>query len=337
MKAAAHTAPGRITLLEWPTPSIGPGELLLRVRGCGVCGSDLARWRGGTERPAVLGHEVVGEVVAMGEGMGTPPFAEGDRVVAAHHVPCQECHYCRRQSPSMCRTFKASNLDPGGFAELIRVPAPNVRFATFRVPDGMPDEVAVFTEPLACCLRAVRRLGLLPGDTVAILGLGSIGCLLVQLVRRAGARVLGVDPLPDRQTLAVRLGADGAVPPEAVAEQIAAATEGRGADRVVLAVADPGLVAKALDWVRDGGAIHLFAGEGEAVLPVGALYHRELTLTATYSASPQDLAEAFALLGEGAVRVAELVSHRIPLERLQEAVGLLHRREALKVFVEVRP
>lgn len=335
MKAAVHTAPGQIALLEWPIPRIGPGELLVRVRGCGVCGSDLAKWRGAAERPAVLGHEVVGEVIAVGEG-GAPPFAEGDRVVVAHHVPCQACHYCRRGSPSMCRAFKASSLDPGGFAEFIRVPPPNVRFVTFRIPDGMLDEVAAFTEPLACCLRAVRRLGLAPGDTVLILGLGSIGCLLAQLVGRAGARVLGVDPLQDRQALARRLGAEEAVSPEAVAERVAVATEGRGADRVVLAVADPALVARAFDWVRDGGAVHLFAGDGEAVLPVGALYRRELTLTATYSASPADLAEAFALLREGAVRVAELVSHRVPLERLPEAVGLLDRREALKVFVEVR-
>lgn len=334
MKAAVHTGPGRIALLDWPTPRIGPGELLLRVRGCGVCGSDLAKWRGAAEQPAVLGHEVVGEVVQVGGG-GENPFAEGERVVVAHHVPCGACHYCLRQSPSMCRTFKASNLDPGGFAEFLRVPAPNVRFATFRIPEGMPDEVAAFTEPLACGLRAVRRLGLLPGDTVLLLGLGSIGCLLAQLIQRAGGRVLGVDPLPERQALARRLGADEAIPPEGVGERVRAVTEGRGADRVVLAVADPTLVGRSFDWVRDGGAIHLFAGDGETALPVGALYHRELTLTATYSASPQDLAEAFGLLVDGAVRVAELVSHRIPLERLQEAAGLLDRRQALKVFVEV--
>jgi L-iditol 2-dehydrogenase len=333
MRAAVHAGAGDIRLETRPAPEIGPGEILLRVRGCGLCGSDLAKLRGPAPEPAVLGHEVVGEIAAVGAGV--PAFRAGERVVVAHHVPCAACHYCRRGSTSMCRAFKASNLDPGGFAEYVRVPAANVRHVTFRVPPEMPDAVAAFTEPLGCCVRAIRRAAVEAGDTVLVAGLGAMGCLLLQLARRRGARVVAVDPLPGRRALAEALGADRAVAPEDAPAALAGPSAGRGADVVVLTAGAPSLVRSALGWVRDGGAVHLFAGEGEGPLPVGELYRRELTLTATYSSSPVDLAEAFALVRSGAVRVAELCSHRVPLERLAEGVGLMERREALKVFVEV--
>ena len=145
-------------------------------------------------------------MAAAGEGAGD--FRPGERVVVAHHVPCSRCHYCRRGSVSMCRAFKASNLDPGGFSEYVRVPAENVRHVTFRVPAGMPDAVASFTEPLGCGVRAIRRAAITAGDTVAVAGLGAMGCLLVQLARLGGARVVAVDPIPARRALAESLGAD---------------------------------------------------------------------------------------------------------------------------------
>jgi L-iditol 2-dehydrogenase len=333
MRAAVHAGPGLVRVEDRPTPPIGPGEMLVRVRGCGLCGSDLAKLRLETAQPAVYGHEVVGIVAALGAGVeGLEP---GDRVVVAHHVPCLACHYCRRGNPSMCRTFKTSNLDPGGFAEYVRVPPENVRHATFRVPDGVPDAVASFTEPLACCLRAIRRADLRPGDGVVVAGLGAMGNLLLQLAARTGAGVIGVDPLADRRALAAGLGALEVVDPAALPERLAVRTAGRGADCVILAVGAPAIVRQAFGWARDGGAVHLFVGDGEESLPIGDLYRRELTLTATYSSSPGDLAEAFALIAAGGVRVSHLTSHRMPLEQLAEAARLVERREALKVFVEV--
>ncbi|HET7341223.1 MAG TPA: alcohol dehydrogenase catalytic domain-containing protein, partial [Methylomirabilota bacterium] len=193
MRAAIFHGGGRLAAGDWPQPTAGRGELLLRVRGCGLCGSDIAKIVApDTRAPAVLGHEVVGDVIEAGDGVAG--FAVGDRVVAAHHVPCGRCHYCRRGSESMCRAFKASNLDPGGFAEYVRVPAANVRHATFRVPEHLGDEEASFVEPLACCLRAVERARVEPGDTAVVVGLGSIGCLFTQLLARAGAAVVGCDP-----------------------------------------------------------------------------------------------------------------------------------------------
>ena len=325
---------GRIAPAEWPRPSVGAGELLLRVRGCGLCGSDIAKIVPAPARmPAVLGHEVVGDVVEAGPGVAG--FGVGDRVVAAHHVPCGACHYCRRGSESMCRAFKASNLDPGGFAEYVRVPPANVRHATFRIPAHLTDEEASFVEPLACCVRAIDRARVEPGDTVLVIGLGSIGCLLVQLARRAGAAVLGVDPLAGRAMLARQLGARGAGDAAAVAAAVHEASEGRGADHVIVTGGGVDVLPWAVGCAREGGTLHFFAGgSGEALpLPLATLYHRELTVTSTYSSSPATLARAFWLLAAGKVEVDRLITHRLPLERLAEGVDLMRRREALKVYV----
>jgi len=333
MKAAVHVGSGRLELREWPEPRAGAGELIVRLRGCGLCGSDLAKLARAAGAPAVLGHEVVGEVAAVGPGVGR--FSEGDRVVVAHHVPCFACHYCRRGSPSMCREFKRVNLDPGGFAELVRVPAPNVAHATFAIGAGMSDETASFTEPLACCLRAVKRTGAGAGDTVVVVGLGSIGCLLAQGFRLAGARVLGVDLLATRRRLAATLGVEVFEDDAALDGILREATGGRGADVVMLTAGGATAVAAATARVRDGGHIHCFAGGTGDALPLAldTLYHRELTLGATYSSSPTELAEAFAHLLSGRVVVDGLITHRLPLARLEEGVALMRRQEAVKVYV----
>ena len=333
MRAVIFQGAGRLAPTDLPRPAAGVGELLLQLRGCGLCGSDIAKLADPAARvPAVLGHEVVGDVVEAGEGVAG--FAVGDRVVAAHHVPCGECHYCRRGSESMCRAFKESNLDPGGFAEFVRVPAANVRSATFRVPEHLTDEEASFVEPLACCLRAVERARVQPGDTAVVVGLGSIGCLFAPLLARAGAAVVGVDQQPDRVEGGRARGIDARVLDEADA-RVRALSAGRGADHVIIT----GGATPALEWavrvVRDGGSIHAFAGGPGDALPVAleTLYHRELTVTTTYSSSPGTLARAFWLIAAGKVDVEGLVSHRLPLERLAEGVELMRRRQALKVYV----
>jgi len=333
MRAMLLSSGGRLAPADLPRPAVGPGELLLRLRGCGLCGSDIAKLGEADARvPAVLGHEVVGDIVEAGEG--ARGFGVGDRVVAAHHVPCGECHYCRRGSESMCRAFKQSNLDPGGFAEFIRVPAPNVRGATFSVPEHLTDEEASFVEPLACCLRAVERARVQPGDTAVVVGLGSIGCLFVQLFARAGATVVGADQDVTRLELARRFGVTAALPADA-ATLARQASGGRGADHVMITGGAAAVLPWAVDATRDGGAIHYFAGGPGDALPIAlqTLYHRELTLTTTYSSSPATLARAFWLIAAGKVDVEGLVSHRMPLERLAEGVELMRRRQALKVYV----
>jgi len=335
VKAAVFHGGGRITPGDWPRPAVGAGELLLRVRGCGLCGSDIAKIVAPETRgPAVFGHEVVGDVIEAGDGVAG--FAVGDRVVAAHHVPCGQCHYCRRGSESMCRAFKASNLDPGGFAEYVRVPPANVRHATFRIPEHLTDEEASFVEPLACCLRAVDRARVEAGDTALVVGLGSIGCLFTQLLARAGAAVVGADPLAARARVAHEAyGAREAGDAERAAKAARELSDGRGADHVIVTGGGADVLGWAAGLTRDGGSIHYFAGgPGDALpLPLATLYHHELTITTTYSSSPATLARAFWLLAAGKVEVAGLISHRLPLDRLAEGVDLMRRREALKVYV----
>jgi len=334
MKAAVYRGPGVIEWSSWPDPVAGASELVLRVRGCGLCGTDIAKIQEGRiSPPAVFGHEVVGEVVAVGEGVTR--FEAGDRLVVAHHVPCFSCHYSRRGSPSMCRSFKEVNLDPGGFAEFLRVPAPNVRHATFRVPKSVSDETASFTEPLACCLRAVKRARAEPGDTALVVGLGSVGCLFVQLLNRAGVRVLGSERLADRCAQGARFGAEAYREPRALADAVSDATGGRGVDQVFITAGGADVLSSLVPLVRDGGALHYFAGGvGDALpLALNRLYHRELSLIATYSSSPAELGEAFELLVRGEIRVEPLVTHRLPLSRLAEAVQLTLSRQALKVFL----
>jgi L-iditol 2-dehydrogenase len=334
MKAAVFTGSGRTELRDWPDPRAGAGELLVQVRGCGLCGSDILKVTSpGTHAPAVLGHEVVGDVVEVGAGVTR--FVPGQRVVVAHHVPCFTCHYCRRGSPSMCRHFKRINLDPGGFAERCRVPAPNVEHATFALPDAMSGELASFTEPLACCLRAVKRSGAAAGDTAIVVGLGSIGCLMAQAFQLAGACVFGSDLAPRRRALGRHAGARVFDADSELDPALRQATEGRGADVVMLTAGGAALVPWAAARIRDGGHIHYFAGgDGLALpLPLADLYHRELTLSSTYSSSPAELREAFDLLGRGKVTVDGLITHRLPLGQLAEGIELMKRQEAVKVYI----
>ena len=334
MKAAVYTGPGAIELRDWPDPAAGPGELLIRMRGCGLCGSDIAKFLAGGPAPAVFGHEVVGEVVSAGAGVSR--FTPSQRVIVAHHVPCFDCHYCRRGSPSMCRNFKRINLDPGGFAELVRVPAPNVEYATFALPAELGDETASFTEPLACCLRALRRAGVAAGDTALIVGLGSIGCLFVQALRAMGVEAFASDPMAERRALGRSLGARVADGDTGLDAALREATDGRGADVVIITAGGAAVLPWAAARVRDGGALHYFAGGAGEALPLAldALYHRELTVTATYSSSPADLAQAFDLLVRGAVRVDGLITHRLPLARLAEGIDLMRRQQAVKVYIQ---
>ena len=316
--------------------AIGPGELLLQPAGCGLCGSDIAKITGRVEPPVILGHELAGRVAVVGEGVSD--FRPGDRVVVAHHVPCGGCYYCRHGNPSMCAAFRASNIDPAGFADYVRVPAEHVRQTTLLLPDHLSDEQASFTEPLACCLRAVRRSALLPGDTALVVGLGSIGLQMAQAFKALNEDVcvIGLDLKEERLALGRRLGVDLALSAEAddMAARVRERTEGRGVDAAVLTAGGAGAVQQALGLIRKGGMLNLFACPPGLVAPIdlSTLYHAEMTVTASYSSSPADLRASLALLAAGRVRVAELVSHRLPLERFHEGLELARAQQALKVF-----
>jgi L-iditol 2-dehydrogenase len=336
MRAITYHQHDDIRLEEVPIPTIGSGELLVRVTGCGLCGSDLLKIQQRAAPPVKLGHELTGVVVE--DGFGVNRFTSGQRVVVAHHVPCGECHYCQRGNVSMCAAFKSSNLDPCGFAEYVRVPSEHVKHVTLTLPGALTDEEGSFTEPLACVVRAVRRSELQAGDLAVVVGLGTVGLMMTQTFRASGVEVLGLDVLPERIAFASEYGvsAGNAMEPD-LREHVRALSDGRGADLVMLTTGGEAAFRQALDLVRAGGAVHLFAATPGALaeIELDEVYHRELTFQATYSSSPDDLRAALDLLASGKVRVDGLYSHRLPLDRFAEGVALFTSRQARKVYFEI--
>ena len=318
-------------------PAIGQGELLLRVAGCGLCGSDLLKISGKAAPPVALGHELTGEIVES----RNPRWSPGQRVVVAHHVPCGACHYCLSGSPTMCAQFRASNLDPCGLAEYVRVPESHAEHTTLALAPEMSDEVGSFTEPLACCLRAVGRVELGYVQDALLVGLGSMGLLMLQglMAAQPSARVLALDPLPERRELALTLGAAEALDPTGLAEgELRRHLGRRGADLAVLTVGAPSVLASAQAAVRDGGEMLVFAAQPGPPVAVDLwdCYHRELRLTTSYSSSPVDLRAALTLLESGRVRVDRIISHRLPLTAFAEGVELARTHRALKVYFAMR-
>lgn len=346
MKAVIYHTYDNIRLEEIPIPAYAEDELLLRVHGCGLCGSDILKITQQAPPPVKLGHELTGTIVARGQNVDR--FEVGQRVVVAHHVPCGTCHYCQHGNVSMCATFKASNIDPCGLAEYLRIPAAHVRRTTLPLPDTLSAEEGSFVEPLACCLRAVRRLSLQDGDSVAVIGLGSIGLLMLQalrsLIMRQGKvlKIYGVDLLPERLSLAQKLGASAVFEASQDEQPLRAAlnerTEGRGVDAVLLTTPGARPFLAALACVRAGGALALFAAHTGAVpIDLETLYRRELTVSSTYATSPDELPLALDMLAKHEVLVDSLISHRLPLERFAEGAVLMRERKALKVYFEISP
>ena len=326
-----------VTLGELPVPKLEAGDLLLKVNACGVCVSDLHKLRfRSLDKPTVLGHEIAGTVLKVGAGANK--FREGERVVLAHHVPCLTCHYCRRGNYSMCPQFRKTGLDPGGFSEYVRVPALHVQNVTFPIPDRLSDGEACFMEPLGCCLRDIKRIHLQAGDTAVIVGLGSIGILLGQLVKAFGGECFGVELDPVRRRLAESFGffgtAEGFTPECKL--RLAKVTQGRGADVVIITAGRPAMVPEAISWLRDGGTLNVFASfhpDSRLDLDWNQLYYREINMISSYSPSPADLCEALGLLADGKVRVDRLAAARFPLGRFSDALESLEKRTILKAIM----
>jgi L-iditol 2-dehydrogenase len=338
VRAAVAYGGETIGLEEWTLPSPRQGEIVLRVRACGLCGSDLAKmFQHKLQAPTVLGHEIAGEVIRVGADVDR--FQVGDRVVVAHHVPCYACHYCRHGSYSMCRRFKESNLHPGGFAEEVLVPADHVQLTTLRLPEHVSFDAGSFTEPLACCLRSLRRWNLQPADVVLLVGLGPMGLLMAQLVHAHHGIVIGTDLDEKRLDFAKRIGVDmvcSAADVERLTNLVRDRTQTRGCDVVVLTAGHGGTVQEALQWVRDGGTITLFGNlalQPPAQLDPNVLYYREITLQGSYSPSPLELVQALHLIASHAVNVDLLITHRLPLEQLPQAVELARTRRAIKAII----
>ena len=339
---AACADEGTVQIETRPRPAPGPGEMLLRLRCAGLCGTDLFKLRHGTAPAgAVLGHEIVGTVAALGEGVRG--FAPGDRVAVPHHAACGECALCRRGSEPLCPAFRENLLVPGGFSEWVLVRERAVRQAAFGLPPHITDEAAVFLEPAACVLRGIRHARLPetapPPGCVAVLGAGSMGLLhlLVLKAIHPDLRIAVSDPLEERLELARRLGADAAaIPGEATRRAVEDLSAGLGADAVFDTVGGAGPLEAALGVSRPGGAVVLFAHaslEECAGFDLNTFFKSERRLLGTYSSSLAEQREVFRLLSLRRLDPAPLVTHRLPLSRFVEAVGLAREQRALKVLL----
>jgi L-iditol 2-dehydrogenase len=330
-----------IRLEEMPTPQIGPGELLMRVEASGICGSDVMEWYRINKVPLVLGHEVAGVVVGVGEGVR---YKMGDRIIAAHHVPCNTCHYCLGGNHTVCDTLRKTNFYPGGFAEYIRLPAINVDRGTFTLPDEVSFEEATFVEPLACVLRGQRKAGLKPGCSVLVMGSGIAGLLHVHLARALGAgRVVATDVVKYRLEAARKFGADTALHAEEdVSGYLRKMNGGRLADLVIVCTGAASAIAQALKSVERHGIILFFAPTGPGVtipLSINDIFWRnDITLTTSYAGSPADHAVALKLIRSGALRVREMITHRLSLA--ETGLGfrmVVHPQEFNSIKVIIQP
>jgi L-iditol 2-dehydrogenase len=328
-----------VRLEEMPVPQIGTGEVLMRVEASGICGTDLLEWYRLHKAPLVLGHEVAGVVDAIGKGVDK--YKEGDRICAAHHVPCNTCHYCLSGHHTVCDTLRRTNFDPGGFAEYVRLPRINVDQGIFPLPDEVSFEEATFVEPLACVLRGQRLAHLQLGQSVLVIGSGVAGLLHIQLARTSGAGcIIATDIVDYRLEAARKFGADVAVQAEEYSPAyLRRVAGGRLADLVVICAGATSAISQALESVERGGTVLFFAPTepgGSVPISVNDLFWRnEITLTSSYGGSPADYAAALELIRAGKIRVREMITHQLGLAETGLGFQLVARAEdSLKVVIE---
>ena len=337
MRVAMYYSVQDIRIEEMPVPSIGAGELLVRVRASGICGSDVMEWYRARAAPLVLGHEIAGEVAAVGDGVG--PFRVGDRVFVTHHVACGQCRYCRQGHPSVCDTLRRTHFHPGGFAEYVRVPQINVELGTLPLPEELSFDEGSFIEPLACVVRGQRIARLQPGQTMLVIGSGTAGLLHVQLARARGAgRVIASDINESRLRAARRLGADATVPSADLPAGLLAVNDQRKADLVVVCTGAVPAIRQAVRSVDRGGTVLFFAPAPEGVevaIPLFEFWRDEVTVTTSYAAGSEDLTEAIELLRSRRVRVEEMITHRLSLAEAGLGFELVASgQEAIKVIID---
>ena len=345
MLAAVYRGVNDVRLETVPVPVIGPGEILVKVHTCGICGTDLKKIATGSHSaPRIFGHETSGTVAAVGSNV--TKFVPGDRVMVFHHIPCRQCYYCRSKTFAQCETYKkvgcTAGFEPsgGGFAEYVRVMDWIVERGTVRIPEGISFEQASFVEPINTCMKAIERLALQLSETVLVIGQGPIGIMLSVLAKRTGAGVITSDLYDQRLTMARGFGLENAINAGRVdpVQEARRQTEGRGADASILAVGSNSLIRTAMDAIRPGGRVLLFAQtqHGEAPFDPAAVCMDEKTLLGSYSASIDLQDESVRFVMGREVALENLISHRFALERAVDALNLAAhpRPDSMKIVIQ---
>lgn len=343
-RAAVFDRDGGVAVRDVPLRPLDAGELLVRVRACGICASEAMPWYARAKAPFTLGHEPVATVEetggrARGIQPGASPFRAGERVFVHHHAPCLTCRACRRGDFVQCATWRATRLDPGGVSQFAVVPRPNVEADVLRLPDTLDDDVGTLIEPLATVVKSMRRAGMRRGDTMLTIGLGVMGLLHVILARKRGAqRIVGTDFVASRREAALAHGADAAFDPDdpALPRRVSEALGAEGADIVIVGPGGARAIDQATRCVAPGGSIVFFTPlppDERWAMPQNELYFKDVTIANSYSAGPDDTREALALLTAG-LPVASLITHRFALDDAAAAYATVARAtDALKVIV----
>jgi len=339
MRVAMYYNNRDVRLEEMPKPRPGKGELLVKVVASGICGSDVMEWYRIKRAPLVLGHEIAGDVVEVGEGVDR--FKVGDRVFVSHHVPCMECRYCLSGHHSACDLLRSTNFYPGGFAEFVRVPAVNLRRGVFVLPKEVGYDIGALIEPLACVVRGFRLMRFSAGKTILVIGSGIAGLMNIKLARALGAeKVIATDISAYRLGAAKRFGADAVIDASGddVPQRIREANDGRPADYVVVSTGAKGALEQGFECVDRGGTVLVFAPPApgtKTCLSLGDLWKDEVTMTSTYAASPEDITDTIELMRTGKVDVTDMITHRLGLAEAGKGFELVAKaEESIKVIIE---
>ncbi len=337
MRVAMYYNNHDLRLEELPVPKIGRGEILMRVMAGGICGSDVMEWYRIKTAPRVLGHEVAGEIVEVGDGVRG--FKVGDRVVVSHHVPCNRCYYCVNGNESVCDTLRTTNFDPGGFSEYIRIPEINVDRGVFPLPEGLSYDEGTFVEPVACVVRGLRRADFKPAQSILVVGSGISGLLFVKVARALGAgRIMATDINRYRLEAAERFGAEAIFHADDLNDEcIREINDGRLADLVAICIGSLDAIEQALGYAERGGTILFFAPSepGKDVsLPLWDIWRDGITLSTTYAGAPSDIMIAIELLKTRRLEVEDMITHRFSLADTQKGFELVAKAgDSIKVII----
>ncbi len=338
MKVAMYYNNKDIRIEEMSKPKIGPGELLIKVMACGICGSDVMEWYRIKKAPKVLGHEMTGEIVEVGKNV--KKFKVGDRVFVSHHVPCNECNYCLDYQHTVCSTLHSTNFDPGGFSEYIRVPKINVKSGTFKLPNEISYEDGTFIEPLGCVIRGQKRANIKPNHSLLVMGSGISGLLHIQLAHANGVKkIIATDISEYRMNSAKKFGADFVLnAKEDVPNRVREINDGELVDRIIVCTGALPAINQALKSIDKGGTILFFAPTDPGIninLPFNDLWNNQITLTTTYAAAHDDIKETIELIRSRKVNVHDMITHRLSLEETIKGFQLVtDARDSIKVIIE---
>jgi len=345
MRAGVYRDKGVVRVEEVPVPDVKDHEVLIKVAACGICGTDIKKiFQRYVEPPQILGHELAGTVVAVGAGV--TKFKPGDRVMSFHHTPCGRCFYCEKRLFSQCKQYKTTGLtagftpNGGGFAQYVKAMPWVAARGIVPLPDDVSFAEATFIEPINTIVKAVQKARVAAGENVLVLGCGPIGLQLLMVAKLAGARLYTSDPISQRRTKSLSLGAIESFDPTGgkLIAEVRSRTDGRGADAVLVAVAHPSVVTEALAAARPGGRVLLFAANDPVTkieFPASAVGIDEKEILGSYSAAVDIQDSAAELVLAKKLPVTDIVTHRFPLDKIQEALELAARptAESLKILV----